>query len=267
MLEIPAAPPARVTPPRGTLPRGTAPQCTVVVSPLLRALRRAASGTPEKPPTAGDTTGMARAPADDTGGDCAASDRQEAKAPGKAAEARKESAKPLRRLRLRRDGTRPLTAEGALIVRYQSRVDPGRLAAEDMAHGPAAPLALGRVSALQRVEIYLLSDGRLLLATMVDFDAGGPFNPLHAAEVIDDIDSLRAYLARSDPARAIGPGRNLSKAEREDLQTLLRRQYRELLGRFAPVIARQAGPAPPLRPDQGRAASARGDADTASADA
>lgn len=204
------------------------PQCTVVISPLLRQYlsdrSRAAAPRPQVPQTA------AHVPPKPV-----VTDAQ--KAP------RAVDTAPNRPLRLRRDGSRPLRGSGTVLVRHQSRIALGPAAphaasaprSEGDAHGPA--LASTGVSVLQRVALYRLAGGRIVLTTTVEFDGDGPFAPLYTAEEIESPGDLAGTLALQDPARAIGPGHTTKAALLAAWQGQLRRQYRDLIGRFGIVTS------------------------------
>ncbi|MEM1428663.1 MAG: hypothetical protein AAGG09_04320 [Pseudomonadota bacterium] len=85
--------------------------------------------------------------------------------------------------------------------------------------------------------LYRLAGGRIVLTTTVEFDGDGPFAPLYTAEEIESPGDLAGTLALQDPARAIGPGHTTKAALLAAWQGQLRRQYRDLIGRFGIVTS------------------------------
>lgn len=221
---------------------GAAPDCSVTISPLLRAIRAGAWNDPavagpgacpviESPvgaepphdplsqhapaPRAGResaqaSTGQGRAlPA--VPGTCEA-DRPSVAVRGAASA----------RYRLRRDGARPLVFDGALLLRLAART-PG----SDSADGSAAPEcgSGGRQeqpgAALQTLDLFVTDAGAVVAAIRVEAEGTAPFRPIFRARTIAAADEFATFLADHDPGAAAGIGGAQAGAMRSDFVRMI----------------------------------------------
>ncbi len=112
-------------------------------------------------------------------------EREESAGPApRRAEPSPYAAAPLRPLRLRRDGRRPLAAEAARLLLREDRV-----------HGwPGGPEIRARLS------LDLAADGRVLAGIALVPEEGAALRPLHAASVLAGPGDLAALARALDPA-------------------------------------------------------------------
>lgn len=221
---------------------GAAPDCSVTISPLLRAIRAGAWNDPavawpgacpviESPvgaePPHAPPSQHAQAPRA-WGGSAQASTEQGRALP--AVPGSREADRPSvavrgaasARYRLRRDGARPLVFDGALLLHLAART-PG----SDSADGSAAPeCGSGKRqaqpgAALQTLDLFVTDAGAVVAAIRVEAEGAAPFRPIFRARTIDAADEFATFLADHDPGAAAGIGRAQAGAMRADFARMI----------------------------------------------
>jgi hypothetical protein len=196
----------------------------VVVSESMRALYRSLKKTGSAPPPGTPTPEMPRAVSAhrESAGPAAEPARTpDAVPPDAAKPAPSHASWPWRRLRLRRDGRRPLVTDALPLLSRAAETS----CAPSGPEAGAAPVAL-----TQRVDLVLTRSGEIVACLALTVPDGAPARPLHSVAAIGSAEDLDRLVARHDPARALPEPPAASCEEtarladrlRGDLQALLR---------------------------------------------
>lgn len=128
------------------------------------------------------------------------------------------------RIRLRRDGARPLVFTGAALLEETDEAD--------------LQLAERPVTVRQRVALYLSADDSLVLAAQREIEGVAAARPMHLARTVTDVTQLPRLLAGLDPlVLLLDPvGLTPSEAERGAMETFFGQAPQRLMSHLRGTV-------------------------------